>query len=133
MRRRKFVTLLGGTAAAWPLLAVRDRGAGSDGSGCWTPARPRLAACGSGTHSGSGCAVVFGPRWAEGRADRLRAAAAELINLKVDVIATAGGSAVQAAKRATNTIPIVMATSPSLVSLDLSPASNGRAAMSRGS
>jgi putative ABC transport system substrate-binding protein len=37
--------------------------------------------------------------------------------LKVDVIATAGGSAVQAAKRATNTIPIVMATSPSLVSL----------------
>ena len=56
-----------------------------------------------------GDTVVFEPRWAEGRADRPLVLAAELVNLKVDVIVTAALLATQAAKRATNTIPIVMA------------------------
>ena len=47
-------------------------------------------------------------RFAEGKLDRVPALAAELVNLKVDVIVTGGGAATRAAKRATSTIPIVM-------------------------
>ena len=47
-------------------------------------------------------------RFAEGKLDRVLALAAELVNLKVDVIVTGGGAATRAAKRATSTIPIVM-------------------------
>ena len=49
-------------------------------------------------------------RWADGRAERLAAAAAELVGLKVDVLVTAGTPAAAAASRATSAIPIVMAT-----------------------
>lgn len=48
-------------------------------------------------------------RWAEGNYERLRGLAAELVHLKVDVIVTYGTPASQAAKRATDTIPVVMA------------------------
>ncbi len=51
-------------------------------------------------------------RYAEGRSDRQPELAAELVRLKVDIIVTAGGGIIQAAKNATNTIPIVMAGSP---------------------
>lgn len=50
-------------------------------------------------------------RWAEGRLARLRPLAAELVQLKIDVIVTQGEEAARAAKEATSTIPIVMATS----------------------
>jgi putative ABC transport system substrate-binding protein len=53
--------------------------------------------------------IIVEPRWAEGNYDRLPGLAADLINLKVDVIVTYGTPASQAAKRATATIPIVMA------------------------
>ena len=53
--------------------------------------------------------VVFVGRWAEARQDRLPALAAELVGLNVDVIVTVGGPASEAAKRATASIPIVMA------------------------
>src|SRR5262245_19370537 len=49
-------------------------------------------------------------RWAEGRSERLRPLAAELVQLKVDVIVTQGEEAARAVKEATSTIPIVMAT-----------------------
>jgi putative tryptophan/tyrosine transport system substrate-binding protein len=49
-------------------------------------------------------------RWADGRTERLAAAAAELVDLQVDVLVTAGTPAAAAASRATSTIPIVMAT-----------------------
>jgi putative ABC transport system substrate-binding protein len=52
--------------------------------------------------------IAFEDRFADGRADRLPALAAELVRLKMDVIAAAGTQAVQAAKDATKTIPIVM-------------------------
>ena len=55
-----------------------------------------------------GKGVVIEARWAEGDFARLPALAAELVQLNVDVIVTAGGSAAQAAKGATVTIPIVM-------------------------
>jgi putative ABC transport system substrate-binding protein len=49
-------------------------------------------------------------RWADGRTERLAAAAAELVGLKVDVVVTAGTPAAAAASRATSAVPIVMAT-----------------------
>ena len=51
-------------------------------------------------------------RWAEGKYDRLAGLAAELVQLKVDVIVAAGAQDIDAARQATSTIPIVMATSP---------------------
>jgi putative tryptophan/tyrosine transport system substrate-binding protein len=52
--------------------------------------------------------LAFESRWSEGDRDRLRALAAELVRLKVDVITAAGGEAIRAAQQATRTIPIVM-------------------------
>ena len=54
--------------------------------------------------------LAFEFRWADGRTERLAAAAAELVGLKVDVLVTAGTPAAAAASRATSAIPIVMAT-----------------------
>src|SRR3954447_4539108 len=54
--------------------------------------------------------VVYLGRWADAKQDRLPALAAELVGLKVDVIVTAGGPASAAAKQATSSIPIVLAT-----------------------
>ena len=51
-------------------------------------------------------------RFAEGKLNRVPALAAELVNLKVDVIVTGGGTATRAAKQSTSTIPIVMAQDP---------------------
>ena len=55
--------------------------------------------------------IVIEERWAEGKAERLPTLAAELVRLKVDVIVTASTPAIQAAQKATGTIPIVMAAS----------------------
>jgi putative ABC transport system substrate-binding protein len=63
-----------------------------------------------GYEEGKNIAIEF--RWAEGKLVRLPALAAELVGLKVDVIITAGPIVTRAAKQATTTIPIVMATDP---------------------
>jgi putative ABC transport system substrate-binding protein len=55
--------------------------------------------------------VIIEYRWAAGNAERLPALAADLVDLKVDIIVTSGVPAAKAAKNATSTIPIVMATS----------------------
>jgi putative ABC transport system substrate-binding protein len=59
--------------------------------------------------------VVVGYRWADGKTERLPALAAELVRLKVDVIVTSGTPGGLAAKNATSTIPIVIASGPDLV------------------
>jgi putative ABC transport system substrate-binding protein len=69
--------------------------------------------------------IVIDWRYAEGKADRVPALAAELVRLKLDVIVTAGPVATRPAKEATNTIPIVMAQ-------DSDPVGNGFVAWSRG-
>jgi putative tryptophan/tyrosine transport system substrate-binding protein len=61
--------------------------------------------------------IIIESRWAEGKIDRLPELAAELVNLGVDVIVTAGTPPVLAAKQTTNTIPIVAANADNLVEL----------------
>lgn len=61
--------------------------------------------------------IVIEQRWVEGKLDRLPMVAAELVQLEPDVIVVAGANAIQAAKAATTTIPIVMATSINPVGL----------------
>jgi putative ABC transport system substrate-binding protein len=66
-----------------------------------------------------GKTIVIEYRWAEGRSDRLPDLAAELVRLKVDVIFAPNTSGAVAAKNATGTIPIVMATGGDPVGLGL--------------
>jgi putative ABC transport system substrate-binding protein len=63
--------------------------------------------------------VTFEPRWAQGEDDRLPKLAAELVGLKVDLIVTGGSNAAIAVKRATSTIPIVMASGSDPVAVGL--------------
>jgi hypothetical protein len=107
MKRREFVTLLGGAAAMWPLAARAQQPAklptiGFLGSttpslhGQWVAAFVRRLQE-LGWIEGRTVAIEY--RWAEGRSERFAEIAAEFVRLKVDVIVTAGG-AVLAAKQA---------------------------------
>jgi len=113
MRRRKFIILLGSTAA-WPLaagaqhrlptvsvLGVATASAWESNIAVFTQRSNELGWMDART-------LAFEYRWAEGHSERFAELAAELVGLKVDVILTAGG-AVPAAKHATTTIPIVFA------------------------
>jgi len=117
VRRREFITLLGGAAAAWPLTARAQPsgklttigflgGATEPATRTWLAAFvQRLRELGW----IEGRTVAIEVRWAEGHFDRFADIAAEFIRLKVDVIVTAGPP-VFAAKQATSVIPIVFAT-----------------------
>ena len=116
MRRRAFITLLGG-AAVWPLAARAQRAAKMLTIGYLGPATPavesqRIAAFVQrlrelGWSEGRNLAIEY--RWAEGRSERFSEIAAEFVQLKVDVIATYATPSVIAAKQATSVIPIVFA------------------------
>ena len=113
MKRRAFITLLGGAAVGWPLGASAQT----------QPKIPRVgyvlgAAPARGTEAFrqtlrelgyvEGQTIVLELRWAEGRFERLPELVAELVGLKVDVLVAGGSPAALAAKNATQTIPIVM-------------------------
>src|SRR5262245_51849848 len=112
--RRKFLAALGGAAAAWPLAARAQQGekkytvgilsAGGENTALSAAFADALRELGW----VEGRNVVFEYRYAENRPERLPELAADLVRLKVDVIAAAGTLAPLAAKRATATIPIVM-------------------------
>jgi putative ABC transport system substrate-binding protein len=108
MRRRDFIALLGG-AAAWPLGARAQQPTKMprigiiDDAPIWDRFRQGLRD--HGYVDGRNIALEY--RSAQGKPDLLAAAAAELVRLPVDVIATFGTPASRAAQRATTTIPIV--------------------------
>ena len=114
MRRREFITLLGGAAAAWPLVA-RAQQAGKiyrigflwDSPDAFLDALEafRQGLRDLGYVEGRNIAIEY--RWAEGKPERMRELAEELVRLKVDVIVAPSSIYTEAAKRATSTIPII--------------------------
>jgi putative tryptophan/tyrosine transport system substrate-binding protein len=113
MRRREFVTLLGGVMASWPLGVRAQQTAKLPRLGFLTAGKdsPGLPALLEGLRQWGwieGKTVVIEYRYAENRNDRLPSLAADLVHLNVDVIVAAGTLAPLAAKHATATIPIVM-------------------------
>src|SRR5437667_7061386 len=116
MKRREFISILGGAAVGWPVAANAQQPAKVDRIGYLATsltASPHLREAflqglrDLGYVEGRNVAIEY--RDAEGKSERLPALAAELVALKVDVIVAGGTPLILAAKQATRTLPIVFA------------------------
>jgi putative tryptophan/tyrosine transport system substrate-binding protein len=116
IKRRDFITLVGGAAAAWPLAARAQQPTklptiGFLGSSTPSLASQLVAAFVQRLHElgwSEERTVVIEYRWTEGRPERAAASAAEFVNLKVDILVSGGGTpTAMALKAATTSVPIV--------------------------
>jgi putative ABC transport system substrate-binding protein len=124
IRRRDFITLIGG-AVAWPLAAHAQQPTmpvigflGAESADFYHYARPFLEGLGA-TGYVEGRTVSIEYRWGDGRYERLPALAADLAGKKLAAIAAIGGPAAPAAKTATATIPIVFSVGGDPIDLHL--------------
>jgi len=116
MKRRQFITLLGGLAVAWPLAARAQQAGklyriGFLANDPTIPTQPAGRAFLDGLRDSGfieGKNVIIDRRFTEGRLDRYSPLVDELVQLGPDVLVTSANDATQAAKQATTTIPIVM-------------------------
>ncbi|HVD83930.1 MAG TPA: ABC transporter substrate-binding protein, partial [Bradyrhizobium sp.] len=118
MKRREFITLVGG-AAAWPVAARAQQGERMRRIGVLVAplesdreAQRWISALREGLEKlgwNDGRNVRIDVRWGAGDAQHLRASTVELVGSKPDVIVAGGGSAVERLKQATQTIPVVFA------------------------
>ena len=126
VRRRDFIKVIAGSAAAWPITARAQQPAKPvigflNAASAKGYARPLSAFLKGLSEAGyvDGRNVAIEYRWAEGRSDRLPAMAADLVRRQVAVIAATTTQAALAAKAATTTIPIVFETASDPIQLGL--------------
>lgn len=127
MRRREFISLVGGAAATWPIAALAQRPAmpviGFLGAVSFDGSADRLRAFRLGLKDNGyieGENVVMEYRWTENQLGQLAELATDLVRRRVSVIVTSGGpSSAAAAKAATTTIPVVFIVNEDPVKLGL--------------